>query len=181
MALRARLLTRASGKPSPPAARKRNRLAKSRQEVFWPHPYRLWYIAFQGTRYRGVDRLENLLLPLAIACAGSLLLSGAACLWCALFSTPSQYVKRADRIEAALSDCASLVEAMEAKWLQYRTEMSGLAESVEGTLESVERKRRQISGAASRLNAGQVLSEPEPQTRDDVVRVARAKVYGGAS
>jgi len=65
---------------------------------------------------------------------------------------------------------------MDAAWVKYRVEMATLQESVEGMLESVERKRRQISGAASRLQGP--TTEPEPVTRDEIVTAARRRVYG---
>jgi len=66
---------------------------------------------------------------------------------------------------------------MDAAWIKYRVEMATLEDSVEGMLESVERKRRQISGAASRL---QPVPDNVPVTRDEIVTAARAKIYGGA-
>jgi len=42
-------------------------------------------------------------------------------------------------------------------------------------LSSVEKKRRRVAGAESRLNAAE---DPEPQTRDEIVSAGRARVYG---
>lgn len=118
-------------------------------------------------------------LPLLVlACAASLALSCLAILWCALFSSPARYVKRAEYIEASISDCVAEVEAIQAKFVQHKAEISALAEAIEGTLDSVERKRRQISGAASRLNS---VVEDAPKSRQDIVDQARARVYGGAA
>jgi hypothetical protein len=111
-----------------------------------------------------------------VACACSLLLSGAAVLWCALFSNPAQYQKRALRIEAQFADLTRSYDALEAKWLQYKTEMAGLEEAIDGVLQSVERKRRQTAGAVSRMgNGGQPAA---PQTRQEIVDAARAATYG---
>ena len=113
---------------------------------------------------------------LMLACACSALLSGAAILWCALFSNPAQYQKRAQRIESQFADLTRAYDALEAKWLQYKTEMAGLEEAIDGVLQSVERKRRQTAGAVSRMgNGGQ---PPVPQTRQDIVDAARARTYG---
>lgn len=116
------------------------------------------------------------LSALVLACAVSLCLSIAAILWCALFATPARYIARAARLETGLQDCVGSVDHIEAKFVQHKAEIAALAEAIEGTLDSVERKRRQISGAASRLNA---VVEEAPKSRQDIVDQARARVYGG--
>jgi len=113
---------------------------------------------------------------LVAACAVSLTLSAASVLWCALFSTPARFTKYVSRVESALADLIVRQEEIEARWVREKANLSALQESIEGTLESVERKRRQISGAASRLAQP---AEPElPQDRDALVQQLRAKVYG---
>jgi len=116
-------------------------------------------------------------LPLLVAaCALSLTLGAASVLWCALFSTPARFRKYVERVESALTDLITRQEDIEARWVREKANLSALQESIEGTLESVERKRRQISGAASRLAQP---AEPElPQDRDALVSMLRAKVYG---
>jgi len=124
----------------------------------------------------GIDRLENALPLLVVACALSLTLSGAAVLWCSLFATPARFSKYVERVESAFSDVRTRQEELEARWVREKLELTALTESIEGVLDSVERKRRQISGAASRLN--QPEEEKLPQDRDALVTMLRAKVYG---
>lgn len=120
--------------------------------------------------------MENALPFLVAACAVSLTLSSAAVLWCALFSTPARFTKYVARVEGALTDLITRQEDIEARWVREKANLAALQESIEGTLESVERKRRQISGAASRL----AVPEPDalPTDRGELVSMLRAKVYG---
>lgn len=113
---------------------------------------------------------------LIAACALSLVLSGAAVLWCVLFSNPAVFRRDVERYASRLADCVGSCEDMRAAWLKYRIEMEGLEEAINGVLDSVERKRRQTAGAASRLAVPN--AEPEPVTRDEIVAEARKRVYG---
>lgn len=136
----------------------------------------LWWILRCTTMRGGIDRVENSLPLIVAACALSLTLSSGSVLWCALFSTPARFSKYVERVESALTDLITRQEDIEARWIREKANLAALQESIEGTLESVERKRRQISGAASRLNQN---AEPAlPQDRDALVQVLRAKVYG---
>ncbi len=119
--------------------------------------------------------MEFSLSALVFACAASLCLSIAAIVWCALFSTPASIRKEVDGGRALARSALEAVEQVEARFLQHKAEIGALAEAIEGTLDSVERKRRQISGAASRLNA---VPDAAPQTRQEIVDAARARVYG---
>lgn len=121
--------------------------------------------------------MEFSLLPVVLACALSLLLSAASIVWCAMFSAPASQRRAVDGAISLSQDAIARSEQTEMKFLQHRIDTEGILESVEGVLSSVEKKRRRVAGAESRLNAG---AEPEPQTRDDVVNAARAKVYGVA-
>jgi len=120
--------------------------------------------------------VEFSLSALVFACAASLCLSIGAILWCALFSTPASIRKEVDSGRALARTAMEAVEQVEGKFVQHKAEIGALAEAIEGTLDSVERKRRQISGAASRLNA---VPEVAPTSRQDIVDQARARVYGG--
>jgi len=122
-----------------------------------------------------VDNVETYLLPVALACAASLMLSGASIVWCALFSAPASQRRAVDNAIATAADAVARADRTEMGFLQHKIDTEGILESVEGVLSSVEKKRRRVAGAESRLNAG---AEPEPQTRDDVVNAARAKIYG---
>ncbi|GAG05984.1 unnamed protein product, partial [marine sediment metagenome] len=110
-------------------------------------------------------------------CTLSLLLSGAAILWCALFSGPASIRKFVDHGIAIANTAYTRGEELEAKFLQHKLETEAIREGIEGVLESVEKKRRQTSAAASRL---QLSAEPEPTTRDEIVQAARQRVFGGA-
>lgn len=109
---------------------------------------------------------------LVLACAASLVCSIGAVLWCAIFASPALYIKRCNRLESGLVDSIASNERLEAKWVAYKAELSGIHEAIEGVLDSVERKRRRISGAESRLNQ---TAETVPQTRDEIVSFYRAK------
>ncbi len=69
-------------------------------------------------------------------------------------------------------------DTLQAEFMQHKLETTALHESMDGMLDSVERKRRRISGAESRLNAGQQAEPAAPATRDQIVTAARQKVYG---
>ena len=117
--------------------------------------------------------MESLLV---IACALSLSLSLAAVCWCALFSHPAEFRKQVDSAKMAAATAVGRVEEISALFIAHKADMAAIHEAVEGVLDSVERKRRQVSAAKSRLN--QVQEEEVPKTRDDVVAHYRAKVYG---
>jgi len=116
---------------------------------------------------------------LIAACAVSLVLSAACLCWIVLFSNPASFRRELERFTNRVKDSEGACSEMAAAWLKYRTEMASLEESVEGMLDSVERKRRQISGAASRLQP--VVPDNVPVTRDEIVTEARKRVYGGAA
>ncbi len=119
--------------------------------------------------------MEIAVLPLALACGVSVLLSAAALLWVALFSSASALRREVnDQRQWAKSSIRSC-EEMEVRFLAHKAETTALHESIEGVLDSVERKRRQISASASRADA---LRPVEPETRDDLVNRLRGNVYG---
>jgi len=119
--------------------------------------------------------VENYLLPIALACGLSLVLSGASIVWCALFSAPARQRKLSESAFEFAQEAISRAEALSASFTQLRIDNESYLESVEGVLSSVEKKRRRVAGAESRLNAAE---EPAPATRDDIVSAARAKIYG---
>lgn len=82
-----------------------------------------------------------------------------------------------DGVRAQVEASFQGFKQLESNFLTHRTESSALAESVEGMLESVERKRRQVTAAAGRLEGNLQLAE-EPQTREQILAVARQKTYG---
>lgn len=119
--------------------------------------------------------MESYLLPIALACGTSLVLASASILWCALFSAPARQKKMVDRANVVAEEALARTDAMAALFRQLKLDNEAYMESVEGVLESVEKKRRRISGAESRLN---LAEETQPQTRDDIVNAARSKIYG---
>jgi len=119
--------------------------------------------------------MEISLFPIALACVVSLVLSIGAILWCALFSAPASIRKWVDHGIAIAKQAEMAAAATEMKFLQFKIETEGILEAVEGVLSSVEKKRRRVSGAESRLNAAM---EPEPQTREQIVAAGRAKIAG---
>lgn len=121
--------------------------------------------------------MENLVLPALAACAVSLLLSLGSFLWTVVYSTPSHYKKSVDQSHAAAKRAGHIAEETQVLFMQHRGEMVAMQEAMEGVLESVERKRKQISGAASRIKIAE--EPPIPLTRNEIVAATRAKVYGG--
>jgi len=115
-------------------------------------------------------------LLLIIACALSLTLSLAAVCWCALFSRPAEFRNQVERATSAANAATVRAEETQTLFVAHKLDMAAIQEAVEGVLDSVERKRKQISGAKSRLAA--VQEEEVPKTRDEVVTHYRAKVYG---
>jgi len=122
-----------------------------------------------------IDNVESYLLPIALACALSLVLSAASLLWCALFSAPARQKKSQDQANSIAEEALARVDATATHFIQLKIDNQAFLESVEGVLASVEKKRRRVAGAESRLTAAE---EPEPQTRDEIVSAARAQVYG---
>ncbi len=121
--------------------------------------------------------MEMWVVPALAACAVSLVLSTASFVWVIAFSTPASIRKFVDHGIAIAKEALHKAEEIEIRFLAHKADTTAIHESIEGVLESVERKRRQISGAASRLNTPP--AEPVPMTRDEIVQAARGKVYGG--
>lgn len=104
------------------------------------------------------------------------LLALAGALWAVTRSAPA-------RLGKTVKECAELCASIEAAWRKERASLIEWLETAEGVLESVERKRRQTSGAASRLNAANGGQPAEPdfnsatpeQIRDHFTRVARQR------
>jgi len=119
--------------------------------------------------------VENLAIPALAACALSLVLSSGSILWCLAFSSPASLRKEVDGVRAQVSSAIAEVQKIESQFLAQKNDLAAFEESVTGILESVERKRKQIAGSASRL---QMVEPEQPVTRDDIVAAARAKVYG---
>ena len=75
-----------------------------------------------------------------------------------------------DQLSESVRRVEAIAEAHDGKLVEWRTEMQGLYESVEGMLDSVETKRRRTAAAASRMNGAQ---EQQPTSRADWDQVAR--------
>jgi len=118
--------------------------------------------------------MESSLLFVALACGLSLVLSAGSLVWVSLFSAPASQRRAVDNAIATAIDAVARADSVATAFLQHKIDTEGILESVEGVLASVEKKRRRVAGAESRLN---LAAEPEPQTRDDIVQAARAKVY----
>ncbi len=122
-----------------------------------------------------VDSVEIYVWPIALACGLSLVLASASLLWCALFAAPARQKKMVEQANDLAQEALTRVEATASHFIQLKIDNEAFLESVEGVLSSVEKKRRRVAGAESRLTAAE---EPEPQTRDEIVSAARARVYG---
>lgn len=119
-------------------------------------------------------------LALVLACTFSVALSSASLLWCALFSGPASLRKLVDTLGLEIASVVRRIDTVEAGFIAHRAEISGIAEAIEGTLESVERKRRQTAAAASRINGGRLPDNAAAPSRDEIVTAARQRVYGGS-
>lgn len=135
----------------------------------------LWSTPGQGTLGRGLDTLEIPLWITATACTASLAFSLAALLWCTLFSSPSKFHQVSEAAFEGAKAAHLRCEEMEAQWIGKKAEIAGVLESLEGVLDSVEKKRRQTAAGVSKLR---LQEEPEPTSREDQLAVWRAKVYG---
>lgn len=120
--------------------------------------------------------MEKLILPALAACACSLVLSLGAIVWVLVFSPPAQLRKQVDRVRDELATALLEVLRIDSAFAALRNEHRSFVESVEAMLESVERKRKQIAGSASRLS--NQLELPEPMTREEERTAIRLKVYG---
>lgn len=102
---------------------------------------------------------------------GVLALAGAA--WALSRSAPA-------RLKSDVAECVSVVNGIEATWRKERAALAEYLEEIQRVLDSVERKRRQVSSAASRLdraNGGEPeLAQMSPeQMREHFTRVARQR------
>jgi hypothetical protein len=118
---------------------------------------------------------EALTIGLFAACALSLVLSAGCLVWVVLFSGPASIRKVVDQCAYNVLKLGADFESVKAAFTQHKAEIAGIEEAIQGTLESVERKRKQIAGSASRLNVAQ--AEAVPQTREEIVNAARQRVY----
>lgn len=81
-------------------------------------------------------------------------------------SVPAQLAKGWEELAARVLQCEQVVEAQRATLIAARTEVDAVLDSVEDTLERVERKRRSAAASASRANGGQ----EEPTDPRDILR-----------
>lgn len=107
------------------------------------------------------------------ALLGVSLLALACAAWAVTRTAPA-------RLSKTVHECSQLVAEIEAAWRKERAHLIEWLEGAQGVLESVERKRRQTAGAASRLdraNGGEPdLANATPeQIRDHYTRVARQR------
>lgn len=73
-------------------------------------------------------------------------------------------------------DFDARIDAQQTKLVAWRTDIEGLLEAVEDTLERVERKRRSASAAASRANRnGGAEAEFDPTNLEHLKAVARQR------
>jgi len=111
-------------------------------------------------------------MPEWLSVALSLLaLAGAA--WSVTRTAPARLLR-------TVAECAEQTAAIEAAWRTERAQLIAWLEEAQGVLDSVERKRRQVSGAASRLAAGNGSTEPDPVAnpeayREHFMRMARSR------
>lgn len=140
-----------------------------------PHHYFLWSTLGWGRLCRGIDSVEIASWITVAACTLSFLLSGAAVLWCALFSGPAQLRAHTERGILLAERSSARCDAMDARFVEHKAETTALHEAIEGVLDAVEKKRRSTAASASRLQAA---TEPEPQTREEQLSLARRRVYG---
>jgi len=108
-----------------------------------------------------------------IVAAGLALLALAGAGWAVTRTAPA-------RLTRTVRECTELVAELESAWRTERASLVAWLEEAQAVLDSVERKRRQVTGAAGRL-ANAVPQEPDltnsspEQIRDYFTRVARTR------
>ena len=110
---------------------------------------------------------------LVFALVVSLLAAGAAlfCVSLVRASTPQALQIRLKEVQAMLDATQAALEAQNGRLTSWRQEMEALYEAVEGTMEVVEKKRRQTAAAASRVNQAQ--NGVDPNSTESLVAQAR--------
>ena len=113
----------------------------------------------------------------------ALILAVAACLiaaWCALDTRSSSVVTEARRVqnlEGQLLSVNARLEALEARWVAYQTELGGMLEAIENEVGELERRRKRVRAqetrAAKREAAEQGNGELDPMDRDHIRLRAR--------
>ncbi len=108
-------------------------------------------------------------IVLAVACGVAVLISLASLVWVLRYSTV-----------ASIHDATRKIEDVQHDWVAYKASIESVMNAIESQLDSVERKRRQISGAASRLNAKEGASqEPAaPPSRQEILAPFRRAAFG---
>jgi hypothetical protein len=112
--------------------------------------------------------------PSVFALVLSLLAAGAAayCVSLVRVSTPQALQIRLKEVQAMLDATQAALEAQNGRLTSWRQEMEALYEAVEGTMEVVEKKRRQTAAAASRMNPA--TNGEDPNAPSSLVAQARA-------
>ena len=85
-------------------------------------------------------------------------------------ATGPRVLQLVKELGARVEENAASVEALRATWSKYRTELEGLLEAVEDTMETTERKRRRAAAYASKLP-----ESAEGDTMQDLRRKARGQ------
>ena len=94
----------------------------------------------------------------ALLCAFASLALSYRTLQMASRSAPEQLVREVGQLRAEAAGVRGEVQEIQARLTSWRIEIENVLESVEGTLELVERKRRSTAASASKIDngAGQV-------------------------
>lgn len=113
----------------------------------------------------------------------SIALSGGCLAWILLRATPAALRREALTASTTADLAMRKCEAMEFRFAGWKEELDGYMSAVDDSLARTETKRKRIENAEARaqrrLNGNPTPdSNPEPQTRDDLVAAARRQVYG---
>ena len=87
-------------------------------------------------------------------------------------SAPENLRLAVQSLAGQVAELAATSEGRDGKMIAWRAEIEGVMDGVEATLESVERKRRQTSAAASKLGRN---GQEQPATQQDWEQVARER------
>lgn len=118
------------------------------------------------------------LLAVALAACAAIIAARAYALTRA--SVPNQVIQALDDLKTRVLSVEENVASHDARALQWRTEIDGLIEAAEDVLDRVEKKRRRVAGAESRLKQQEGNgSAAVPQTEAELWRRARELGYLG--
>lgn len=103
-------------------------------------------------------------LWLSISLALGTVLALAACAFLVFTTTPAALKRQIQILRAEVVEVQVAVEAIGQRWVAYKAEMEALADAIEDSLGTIEKKRRRVAASESRQkrsNGDQAPTTPE--------------------